>query len=306
MRKFALAGLIVLCIAAAAASMLFSGLAHVASLGVADLFAPALRAVSGVSQDAERTLIDVNALLNAERTAARLQTEEAQARFWQNRAQELEIENGELRRQLGVTETRDQAFVTARIIGGPTGPFGHSVIIDAGAVNGVLEGSTVTSGGSLVGRVIGVGERASRVLLLTDPNSRVPVRVGPAGIRAILSGDGTSLPVLELPSEREQLVEGARIVTSGTGGVYARDILVGNLETADGRVQLEAGQGDGLNFVRILFPRAPHLIPEPELINRGLNAAVNGEAAQPGAEQDVPDSSLGAQVTDIPATLERP
>ena len=306
MRKFALAGLIVLCIAAAAASMLFSGLAHVASLRVADLFAPALRAISGVSQDAELALIDVNALLNAQRTAASLQTQKSRARYWQIRAQELEIENAELRRQLGVTETRDHAFVTARIIGGPTGPFGHSVIIDAGAVNGVLEGSTVTSGRNLVGRVIGVGERASRVLLLTDPNSRVPVRIGPAGTRAILSGDGTSVPVLELPSEREQLVEGARVVTSGTGGVYARDILIGNLETTDGRVQLEAGQGDRLNFVRILIPRAPHLIPEPELINRGRNAAANGEEAQPGAEPDVPDSSLGAQVTEIPAAHERP
>ena len=299
MPRIAFAALVSLCVVVAIAAVLFSGPARNASMATTDLFAPALRTLSGVSENAERLLRNAGALLNAEEVAGRLETQEAQARYWQNRAHELEIENAELRRQLGVTVSLDLPFVTARIIGGPTGPFGYSVIIDAGAVNGVLEGSTITSGLNLVGRVIGVGEKVSRVLLLTDPNSRVPVRVGPEGTRAILSGDGTANPVLELPSQREQLAEGARVVTSGTGGVYTSDILIGHVESSSGRVRLEAGQDGRLNFVRILLPPSPPVIPEPELIHPGLNAGVLDEEAQPG-------SALGAQVSGIPAARERP
>ena len=288
-----------LCVVVAIGAVLFAGPARNASMATTDLFAPVLRALGGVSEDADSLLRNAGVLLNAEEMAGRLETQEARAQYWQNRAHELEIENAELRRQLGVTVSREHPFVTARIIGGPTGPFGHSVIIDAGAVDGVLEGSTITSGNSLVGRVIGVGESVSRVLLLTDPNSRVPVRVGPGGTRAILTGDGSSLPVLELPSQRELLAEGARVVTSGTGGVFTSDVLIGHVESFNGRVRLEAGQDGRLNFVRILLPPSPHLIPDPEVIPPRLNADVLDENA-------TQDGAIRTQVSDIPAARERP
>ena len=301
MRLFLLATLVALCLIIAVASTLLSGTAQQVALGTTNVFAPALRAVSSTSEYVERTLRNANAMLNAEGTVAQLETQEARARFWQNRAHKLELENAELRRQLGVTGTPDHPFVTARVIGGPTGPFGHSVIIDAGAVDGVLGGSTVTSARNLVGRVIGVGEGASRVLLLSDPNSRVPVRVGPEGTRAILTGDGTDNPVLELPSNREQLVDGARVVTSGTGGVFARDILVGHVELSGKRVRLQAGQGDRLNFIRILLPAAPEFIPDPELIVPGLNAATPEETTGSEAGRAQSGDALGARATGVPA-----
>ena len=306
MRRFTLFGLILLCAFLAVASILFSGPARQLSMATADFFAPALGAVSSVSRHTERVFGNVFGLLNEEGTTERLQTLESRSRYWQDRARELEVENAELRRQLGVTLASDHTIVTARIIGGPTGPFAHSVIIDAGAINGLREGSTVTSGRYLVGRIIGVGERASRVLLLTDPNSRVPVRIGPRGTRAILTGDGTNFPLLQLPSHREQLEAEARVVTSGTGGVYARDVPIGHVESDTGRVRLAAGRGDSLNFVRILLPPVPHQIPEPGLVQPNLNQTIPRETLPTRERHGQRDPALGVQATGAPAPREWP
>ncbi len=301
MRNLILGGLILLCAILAVSSVVFSGPARQVSLATADLFAPALGAISSASRETERILGDLFGLLNEEGITERLQTLESRSRYWQDRARELEVENAELRRQLDVTQASNHTIVTARIIGGPTGPFAHSVIIDAGAINGLREGSTVTSGRYLVGRIIGVGERASRVLLLTDPNSRVPVRIGPGGTRAILTGDGTDFPLLQLPSDREQLETDGRVVTSGTGGVFARDVPVGHVEAATGRVRLAAGPGTSLNFVRILLPPIPHQLPEPGLVLPNLNETIPQGTIPAHKLRDEPGTALGAQATGIPA-----
>lgn len=280
------------------ASALFVEFSERASLRTVELFAPALRVISSVSRDAETTIRNAATLLNANEMAERVRLEEESARFWKNRAEALEIENVQLRRQLGVTPEQERAFLTARVIGGPSGPFRLSMVIDAGARDGVVEGATVVSGVSLVGRVIGVGATASRVLLLGDPNSRVPVRVGPLGTRAILTGDGTGRPLLELSSHRPQLTDGARVVTSGTGGVFARDILVGRANATDGRVQLDAGQGDRLLYVRVLLPLPGHQIPDPSLVTNGRR-----DSRTPARAPDrVHGQALGAQLTHPPST----
>jgi len=186
--------------------------------------------------------------------------------YWRNRAEELEIENARLRKQLEVPLPADRAFLTVRIFGGPSGPYSRSVLIDAGADEGVTEGAIVTAGGNLAGRVVSVARHTGRVLLISDPNSQVPVRVDPQGIRGILVGDGTALPELRFLAGREDVVAGSRVVTSGSGGVFLPDILVGHLDSSTGRVTPEVRLQEDIHYLRVLMPRLAEDLPSPGLV----------------------------------------
>ena len=79
--------------------------------------------------------------------------------------------------------------VTGVVLADSGSPFRQSVLLNVGARDGIIDGWATMDGLGLVGRISGVGEKTSRVILLTDSNSRVPVVVQPSGQRAILSGD---------------------------------------------------------------------------------------------------------------------
>jgi rod shape-determining protein MreC len=85
----------------------------------------------------------------------------------------------------------------------------------------------------MLGRVIEVGEKAARVLLLTDINSRVPVLIEGSNQKAILSGNnGDYLSLKHLPAD-SSLSEGGRIVTSGDGGIFPAGLPIGRVALND-------------------------------------------------------------------------
>ncbi|MEM7525466.1 MAG: rod shape-determining protein MreC, partial [Pseudomonadota bacterium] len=120
-------------------------------------------------------------------------------------------------------------------------------------------------GEGLVGRVVGVGDRAARLLLLTDFNSRVPVKVLPSGRRAILTGANDDAPRLSFLDAVAGVASGDRVVTSGDGGVFPPDLLVGAVAVIGeygARVQVSADY-ERLEFVRVLRYRPSTRIDEP-------------------------------------------
>jgi rod shape-determining protein MreC len=128
-------------------------------------------------------------------------------------------------------------------------------LADAGAAQGVVEGNPVLSDHGLVGRVVGVGDQVSRVMLLTDVDSRLPVMIARTNGRAILTGDGGPNPRLAYLRTHDVLQEGDRILTSGDGGVAPRGLPVGTaVKGFDGawRVTLDA-DAEPIDFVRILL-----------------------------------------------------
>jgi rod shape-determining protein MreC len=106
-------------------------------------------------------------------------------------------------------------------------PFRQSVLLNVGARDGIMDGWATMDGIGLVGRISGVGQNTSRVILLTDTNSRIPVTVQPSGQRAILVGDNEAAPTLELIENRDLVRPGDRVVTSGDGKVFPAGLLVG-------------------------------------------------------------------------------
>ena len=96
----------------------------------------------------------------------------------------------------------------------------ESLILNAGAREGVRKGSPVVTGDGLVGRIAGVGYRSARVLLITDLNSRIPVLVEPTGMRAILAGDNSDRPRLIRLPPGATVSPGERVSTSGRAGAF--------------------------------------------------------------------------------------
>ena len=123
-----------------------------------------------------------------------------------------------------------------------------------GARDGIVDGWAATDGLGLVGRISGVGRTSSRVVLLTDSNSRVPVAIQPSGQRAIVAGDNSNAPPLEFLESHERVRPGDRIVTSGDGGVLPAGLLVGTVvQGSDERLRVRpAADYERLEFLRVL------------------------------------------------------
>jgi rod shape-determining protein MreC len=170
--------------------------------------------------------------------------------------------------------------VTARITSETNGPFREAILVNAGSLQGVQTGAYAENEGGLVGRVVQLGERSARVLLVTDFNSRVPVMGEASGMRAILYGDRDDLGSLTDLPERGRFIVGERVLTSSEGGVFPRGIVVGEVvERGDDlRVQFGMTRGRG-GFVRLM----PSMkIPGPET----FPLDEEGLADQAGEEND--------------------
>jgi len=152
--------------------------------------------------------------------------------------------------------------VTARIVAESDGPFSQTLLANAGQVHGVDDGFVAVNEGGLVGRVIQLGARSSRILEVTDFNSRVPVMGEQSGVRAILYGGRNGRGALEDLPEEDNFVIGERILTSGEGGAFPRGILAGyaSMQGKDWRVEFAMERG-GAGYVRLIPQRE---IPRPE------------------------------------------
>lgn len=217
-----------------------------------------------------------------------LRREIQQLRAWREVAHRLEEENAQLRAMNNVRPAERGSFVTGDVVADSGGPFRQSVLVNVGRADGVLDGSPAVDGSGLVGRVVGVGEHAARVLLLTDFASRVPVEVHPSRQRGILAGDGTRLPRLEFVEEPTSVRAGDEVRSSGDGGVFPADLPVGRVVAVPGgrwRVALNADYSR-LEFVRLLRYR-PDVAVEDEanLIMRTPAAGAAGPAPDAPAPQ---------------------
>ncbi len=183
-----------------------------------------------------------------------LREELRQMKAWKEAALQLEQKNARL---LDLNQVRLDAkltHVTGMVLADSGSPFRQSVLINVGARDGIRDGWATMDGIGLVGRISGVGERTSRVILLTDSNSRVPVTVQPSGQKAILSGDNSMLPPLDFLEDRDEVRPGDRVVSSGDGGVFPAGLLVGQVVLGtDKRLRVVlAADYERLEFLRVL------------------------------------------------------
>lgn len=163
--------------------------------------------------------------LAEENRELRLQVSELRA--WRDVALAGQERNARYREALNLQGPDTGERITAWTVADRSNAFVRSRLVGAGAEAGVRPGYPAVNVYGLVGRIVDVGRSSSRILLLTDLNSRVAVMADRSNARALLLGDNTGQPRLEYLSREPDLIEGDRIVTSGDDNVLPRGLPVG-------------------------------------------------------------------------------
>lgn len=220
---------------------------------VADIFEPVLTAVAQPVSVVNAAIGWVDDILFVHEENFRLRTENARLLQWQEVARRLEQDNASLRRLLSAGPDLSNSFVTGRVIADGGGSFVRTALLNIGAKDGVKKGQAVIGEGGYVGRVAEVGYRASRILLLTDLNSRLPVMLQEGGHRAVLTGDNSPFPRLEYLSGAAKPAIGMHVVTSGDGGQFPAGIPVAEIVSVEGGVRVRPLVDLGrLDFLRVM------------------------------------------------------
>ncbi|MDA9074146.1 rod shape-determining protein MreC [Amylibacter sp.] len=205
-----------------------------------------------------------------------LRNELQKMRSWREAALQLEQENARLLDLNKVKLNPKLNYVSGKILVDSGNIFRQSAIINLGSLDGIVEGWAAMDGLGLVGRISGVGKKTSRVLFLTDTSSNVPVLIKPSNQRAILSGDNSIQPNLLFIENNKQIQPGDRILTSGDGGVFPANLLIGQISLNNlnqFKAQLSANFS-GLEYLRIIRHSPNATINQPSrLIGPALTKA---------------------------------
>lgn len=232
---------------------------------VADAAVPVMDALSRPIESVNLAVDEVVGLVNLRAENAELRLAVERLRHWETEARRLARENAALRNLSRLAPDRFPVFVTGRVVGDSGNAFVRAVLVNAGGDDGVREGHAAVTGEGLVGRVVDVGRGASRVLLLTDIGSRIPVVVERTGRHAVLAGDNSRRARLSYLPRSAGLAVGDRLVTSGQGGALPPGLPVGivsELSEAGARVRPIADLGR-LEYVRLIVWTPPALDPAP-------------------------------------------
>ncbi|MFZ4689591.1 MAG: rod shape-determining protein MreC [Polymorphobacter sp.] len=217
----------------------------------------------------------------------RLETELAAARAELQRAAADRQALAQLKRLGGVHDPARTVISNARIVSATSGSVVRSAMIAVGRSAGVGPGLPVIGADGLIGRVVEAGSRSARVLLLTDPASRIPVTIVRTGQSALAVG--TNRPRLELRDRvgaDTPLQIGDRLVTSGDGGIFPPGVPVGSVVSAAEPILIRpAANPVGAAFVTIeaAFMPLPVEAAEPR-----FDAPVPIEARRSGAAAPKP------------------
>lgn len=214
-----------------------------------------------------------------------LREELRQMKSWKEAALQLEQKNARLLDLNHVRLDPMLTHVTGVVLADSGSPFRQSVLLNVGARDGIKDGWATMDGIGLVGRISGVGSQTSRVILLTDSNSRIPVMVQPSGQKALLSGDNSDLPPLDFLEDAEEVRPGDRVISSGDGGMFPADLLVGQVVLGTDkrlRVALSADY-QRLEFLRVL--RSHELPPITDAGALVASPPVQGPPPPPAAPE---------------------
>ena len=155
----------------------------------------------------------------------------------------MKSENEALKSKIDDVSTQSSELL-AKVIIDKKSPFLRSVIVNRGSKDNVILGMAVLDGEFLVGKVVEVNYSTSRVLLLSDLNSKIPISIEPNGLQSILSGSGSSFGEIQYTKEDYDLESDFEIFTSGSGGIFRSGIPIG-------KTILDAGSS--LNAVKVKF-----------------------------------------------------
>ena len=140
----------------------------------------------------------------------------------------------------------------AKVLIDKESPFLRSIIINKGSKNNIKKGMAVLTNNYLIGKVIEVNFTTSRVLLLSDLNSKTPISIEPGGIQAILSGTGKNEAVIQYTKDNLSISNQSIVYTSGTGDLFKAGIPIGKIFEEDKKKKVDFfADFSQLRFVKV-------------------------------------------------------
>lgn len=242
-----------------------------ARANVSDWAAPVLKTAREPLSGLDRWMASIGGIFTVYQDNLRLKDENARLRQWRNAA--IVLDDRVKRYQLLLHAVPDPTLssVLARVIGRSSKPFLQTMILDAGKAQGIKPGQAVIDARGMIGRIFLAGDHTAWVILLTDLNSRVPVTVEPGNIQAIMAGDNSGAPTLDLLSQNVQLKAGDQVVSSGDGGLLPPGLAIGTVVADPGggfRIALlaDAAASEDVNIVDFkLKPEVPPAVTPQDL-----------------------------------------
>lgn len=195
------------------------------------------------------------------------------------------------RKLLALPSEPNLHLVSARVIADLSSPFVRTLVANTGTMAGVEQGQAVLGNSGLVGRVVSSGRVSSRILLLTDFNSHVPVVALSSDVRAILSGTNSDNPELRYLPRKAKMKDGDLLVTSGDGGQMPIGLPVGTVRIdEDGGYKVDLREDlSRLEYVRIALSRELEAPPDIASPINGPAIAASPSAALVGSLGRVAD-----------------
>ena len=253
---------------------------------MADLLSPVFEVAAVPAGYVRRSFQRISTYSDTFEEMDRLSQENQRLKQWEWRAKQLERKIAQLRSLLNAVEEPALRFATGRVIADGRGPFAHSVLVNIGRKHGVKNGFAVVNSLGLVGRTVDTGDGITRILLLTDFNSRVPVEIGRQGVRGVLVGDNSLQPRLDFLPSGAKVYDGEVVYTSGHGGLLPRGLRVGVVRKGPKGARINTYvQFNALDYVSTLFFTSPGV------------AAANKDDIVSGRVPVLPKSRLAAQPT---------
>ncbi|MBV9548748.1 MAG: rod shape-determining protein MreC [Alphaproteobacteria bacterium] len=240
-----------------------SGLFDHARARITDAMAPLLEDVRAPLDGVQRWMSSIGNIFSVYSENLRLKEENARLRQWRNTSVVLEGRLQHYEALLHAVPDQKLHAALARVVGRTSHPFLRTMILDAGSDDGAKAGQAVMDEKGMVGRLFLTGKHTSWVILLTDINSRVPVTVAPGSVQAILAGDNSAAPKLDLLLSTAKVKPGDQVVSSGDGGLLPPALPIGTV-VQDGnglRVALLADATQSESVEILNFARAPETPP---------------------------------------------
>ncbi len=208
-----------------------------------------------------------------------------------------------------IVGTNNSKILNGRMIAEVNGPFAKSGLVNSGSNHGIGVNWVVVNQYGLVGRIVSVDKESSRVLLLNDSDSRLPIMGENTRGRAILIGDKTDAPRLEHLNIPTIIKRGERILTSGDDGIIPRGINIGTADIGpDGKWRVKLSNiGNPIDYVKII---APNYIPTPKDKTNGIEKdgiinfdASDARAVSSGAVLPLNDGAAQIPVNATPEAI---
>lgn len=205
--------------------------------------------------DKTRILLkNTHVFMNLKEEYTRLKAENESLKWYLQALEPLQHENRNLKKYLNVPVVENYGYLTARVFARPYDGLHHFFLISAGHKDGLEKNQAVISPEGVVGRLEKVGKYVSRVMLLNDVNSRIPVMLSQSKQKAILAGEGTFFPVLVYIGDIRKIEPGEKVMTLDSGGVFPSGLPIGIVDDiTHGKIQVRPyAPFQNLEWVRIL------------------------------------------------------